>query len=127
MQRQADALVGTLREFINQPDYPTLVLGCDDGAVAMPNRVLFSFSQEDEDHYYLVFPNQCPSVGVYVDAIIQALVSQREALNAELVHRGVEPIPPWPLHVEDGRYAPAQRLQAAIEHCGQHLPGPDAI
>lgn len=127
MQRQADALVGTLREFINQPDYPTLVLGSDDAAVAFPNKVLYSFSQEDEDHYFLLFPNPCPKVGAYIDAIIQALVSQREALNAELVHRGVEPIPSWPLQVEDNRYAPAQRLQAAIEHCGQHLPGPDDI
>ena len=62
MQRQANALVGTLREFINQPDYPTLVLGCDDAAVALPNRTLLSFSQEDEDHYFLLFPNPSPSV-----------------------------------------------------------------
>jgi tetratricopeptide (TPR) repeat protein len=127
MQRQADALVGTLREFIEQPDYPTLVLGSDDAAVALPNRTLHSFSQGDDDHYFLLFPNPCPSVGAYIDAIVQALVSQREALNAELVHRNVEPLPPWPLQVEDSRYSPAQRLQAAIEHCGQHLPGPDEI
>jgi tetratricopeptide (TPR) repeat protein len=127
MQRQANALVGTLREFINQPDYPTLVLGCDDAAVALPNRTLLSFSQEDEDHYYLLFPNPCPSAAEYVEAIAQALATQLETLNAELVRRQVEPIPPWPLEVQDARYPPAQRLQVAIEHAGKHLPGPDDI
>jgi hypothetical protein len=127
MQRAADALVGTLREFINQPDYPTLVLGATDAAVALPNRTLYSFSQEDEDHYFLLFPNPAPNGAAYMDAIAQALVPQREALNAGLVARGAEPLPPWPLEVEDSRIPPAQRLRAAIEFCGQHLPQPDDI
>jgi hypothetical protein len=127
MQRAADALVGTLREFINQPDYPTLVLGCDDAAVALPNRTLYSFSQEDQDHYYLLFPNPCPSAAAYMDAIAQALVPQREALNAGLVARGAQPLPPWPLEVEDSRIPPPRRLRAAIEYCGEHLPQPDEI
>lgn len=127
MQRAADALVGTLREFINQPDYPTLVLGATDAAVALPNRTLYSFSQEDEDHYYLLFPNPCPTAAAYMDAIAQALVPQREALNAGLVARGAEPLPPWPLEVEDSRLAPVVRLRAAIQFCGEHLPQPDDI
>jgi tetratricopeptide (TPR) repeat protein len=127
MQRAADALVGTLREFINQPDFPTLVLGATDAAVALPNRTLYSFSQEDDDHYFLLFPNACPNAAAYMDAIAQALVPQREALNAGLVARGAEPLPPWPLEVEDSRIAPAQRLRAAIEYCGRYLPQPDEI
>ena len=127
MQRAADALVGTLREFINQPDFPTLVLGATDAAVALPNRTLYSFSQEDEDHYFLLFSNPCPNAAAYMDAIAQALVPQREALNAGLVARGAEPLPPWPLEVEDSRIAPTQRLCAAIQYCGQHLPQPDDI
>jgi len=127
MQRAADALVGTLREFIKQPDYPTLVLGATDAAVALPNRTLYAFSQEDEDHYFLLFPNPAPTPAAYMDAIAQALVPQREALNAGLVARGAEPLPPWPLEVEDSRLPPAQRLRAAIEYCGTHLPRPDDI
>lgn len=127
MQRAADALVGTLREFINQPDYPTLVLGVADGAVALPNRTLYAFSQEDQDHYYLLFPNPCPDAATYMESIAQALVPQREALNAALVARGAEPLPPWPLEVEDSRLPPVKRLRAAIEYCGQHLPQPDDI
>lgn len=127
MQRAVDALLGTLREFINQPDYPTLVLGATDAAVALPNRSLYSFSQEDQDHYYLLFPNPCPTAAEYMDAIAGALGPQREALNAGLVARGAEPLPPWPLEVEDSRVPPARRLRAAIEFCGQYLPQPDDI
>ncbi len=127
MQRAADALVGTLREFINQPDYPTLVLGGTDPAIALPNRTLYSFAQEDEDHYYLIFTNPCASAPAYMDAIAESLVTQREALNAELVARQLEPLPPFPLEVEDSRVPPAKRLQAAVQWCGQHMIGPDDI
>jgi len=127
MQREADALVGSLREFIDQPDYPTLVLQCTDAASALPNRTLYSFSQEDEDHYYLLYPSPCPNARAYMDSIAQSLATQRDGLNAGLTHKGLEPLPPLPLEVEDGRYAPAQRLVAAIKWCGEHLPGPDDI
>ncbi|MDF3071200.1 MAG: hypothetical protein K0R38_6801 [Polyangiaceae bacterium] len=127
MQRAADALVGTLREFINQPDYPTLVMGGTDAAIALPNRTLYSFGQEDEDHYYLLFTSPCPSAPVYMDAIAESLVTQREALNAELVARQIAPLPPFPLEVEDSRVPPAKRLQAAVQWCGQHMIGPDDI
>ena len=129
MQRTANALVGTLRQFIAQPDYPTLVLGTNDTGIALTNRTLYSFSQEDQDNYYLLYPNPCPSAAAYVDAIVQALVTQREALNAEIVarHPGFEPLPPWPLVVEDSRRPPAERLRAAMEFLSEHLPGPDPI
>jgi tetratricopeptide (TPR) repeat protein len=129
MQRTANALVGTLRQFIAQPDYPTLVLGTNDTGIALTNRTLYSFSQEDQDNYYLLYSNPCPSAGAYVDAIVQGLVTQREALNAEIVarHPGFEPLPAWPLVVEDSRHPPAQRLRAAMDHLSQHLPGPDPI
>lgn len=127
MQRAADALVGTLREFINQPDYPTLVLGGTDSAIGLPNRTLYSFAQEDEDHYYLIFTDPCPSAPAYMDAIAKSLVTQREALNAELVAQQIEPLPPFPLEVEDSRVPPAKRLQRAVEWCGEHFIGPDDI
>jgi len=126
MPSQADELVGTLRGFIDQPDYPTLVLGGGDGEMAFPSATLQSFSQEDEDDYYLLYPEPCPSAPAYMDAIAKSLAAQREAYNIGLADKGLEPWPPLPLEVEDGRYPPARRLVAVAKYVGEHLP-PGAI
>ncbi|MDQ2643909.1 MAG: hypothetical protein M3020_08855 [Myxococcota bacterium] len=122
MPSQADELVGTLRGFIDQPDYPTLVLGGEDGEMAFPSATLQSFSQQDEDDYYLLYPDPCPSAAVYMDAIAKSLATQREAYNIGLKDQGLEPWPPLPLEVEDGRYPPARRLVALAKYVGEHLP-----
>ncbi len=83
MQRAADALVGTLREFINQPDYPTLVLGGTDSAIGAsqpdalqrsPKKTRITTTSSSRI--------RAPSAPAYMDAIAQSLVTQREALNA---------------------------------------------
>lgn len=127
MQREAEALMGSLRDFIDQPDYPTLVLGANDVTTAFPSRTLYEYDRQDELNYYLVFPFPCPSASEYMDGIVKALDPQREAFNQELMARGMQPFPPWPLEVPDSRYPPAQRLQALIEYLGEHLPEPGAI
>ncbi len=122
MPSQADELVGTLRGFIDQPDYPTLVLGGEDGEMAFPSATLQSFSQQDEDDYYLLYPDACPSAPAYMDAIAKSLATQREAYNIGLKDQGLEPWPPLPLEVEDARYPPARRLVALAKYVGEHLP-----
>jgi hypothetical protein len=126
MPSQADELVGTLRGFIDQPDYPTLVLGGNDGEMAFPSGTLQSFAQQDEDNYYLLYPDPCASAPAYMDAIAKSLASQREAYNIGLKDHGLEPWPPLPLEVEDGRYPPARRIVALAKYVGEHLP-PGAI
>lgn len=122
MQREADALVGTLRGFVDQPDYPTLVLGGNDASMALPARTLDSFDVQDQQNYYLTFPGPCPSAGKYVDGIVESLGTQREAFSMELEARGLQPLPAWPLEVQDSRYPPARRLRALIEYLGAQLP-----
>ena len=127
MQREANALMNSLREFIDQPDYPTLVLGSNDVTVALPNRTLYEYDSQDELNYYLLFPGPCTDAGAYMDGIIEALEPQREAFNMELEARSLSPLPPWPIEVPDSRYPPVQRLRALVAYCGQHLPEPGAI
>src|SRR5687767_927861 len=122
MQREADALVGTLRGFIDQPDYPTLVLGGSDASMVLPSRTLYDFDTQDEDNYYLLFPDPCANAAAYMDALAKALGTQREAMNAQLNANGKPALPPWPLEVEDSRYPAVKRLRAIIDYCGQHLP-----
>lgn len=123
MERQAAALLTSLREFIDQPDYPTLVLSATDLSIIFPNRMLANLDRQDEDTYYLLYPEPCTSAVAYMDVIAARVSEELEVLNTELAARQVAPLPSLPLEVNDSRYPPAQRLRAAIEHCGTHLPG----
>ncbi len=127
MKRQADALVGSLREFIAQPDYPTLVLNGRDSDMMLPNRALVGLDAQDDDNYYLVFPQPCIDAAAYMSLIAESLAMQLEVVNTELGARQLEPLPELPPLVRDERYPPVQRLRAAIEHCGQHLLGDSPI
>ncbi len=127
MQRRADGLVTFLREFAAQPDYPTLILNGTDASMTFPNCALAAFDRQDEEAYYLLFPQACTSAASYMSAIAQALADQLELFQAELAARDLAPLPELPLSVRDARHAPAERLRAAVEYCGEHLPGSDPI
>ena len=123
MQRQADALVSSLRDFIDQPDYPTLVLNGSDASIVFPNMSLAALDRQDEGTYYLLFPEPCANAATYMDGIARRLATELEVLNTEFAARQLAPLPPLPLEVSDARYPPTRRLRAAIDHCGAHLPG----
>jgi tetratricopeptide (TPR) repeat protein len=123
LKRQAESLLTSLREFIDQPDYPTLVMSATDLSIIIPNRMLANLDKQDEDTYYLLYPETCVSAQAYMDAIAASIANQLEILNTEFASRNLPNIPSLPLQVSDSRYLPAQRLQLAIEHCGEHLPG----
>jgi hypothetical protein len=123
MQRQADALVSSLRDFIAQSDYPTLVLNGADPAIVFASRGLSALDRQDDAAYYLLFPEPCTDAVAYMSAVARRLTDELEVFNAELAARKMPPLPPFPVEVSDGRYPPAKRLRAAIDHCDAHLPG----
>jgi hypothetical protein len=123
MKRQVEALTASLREFVEQPDYPTLVLDATDSANVFPLKILAAFDRQDEEHYYLLFPEPCAAASAYFDAILKAVGDQIEIFNAELKARGMAPWPEPPLEVNDSRQPPARRLEAIIRFMGEHLPG----
>jgi tetratricopeptide (TPR) repeat protein len=116
-------LLKSLREFIAQPDYPTLVLNARDADLVYPNRTLAAFDREDEQTYYLLFPQACADAQSYMNVIAASLREQLEVLETELPGRGQPPLPDLPLAVGDARYPPEQRLRSAVEFLGEHLPG----
>jgi tetratricopeptide (TPR) repeat protein len=127
VQRQADALVSSLRDFIDQPDYPTMVVNGSDASIIFPNTSLAALDRQDDATYYLLFPDPCANAATYMDGIARRLTTQLEVLNTELTARRLAALPPLPLAASDARYAPVQRLRAVIDHCGAHLPGPAPI
>jgi tetratricopeptide (TPR) repeat protein len=127
MQRLVDTLRESLNEFIAQPDYPTLVLDGSDSALVLPTRILAGLDRQDEDHYYLLFPQPCAEANRYVAAVIESLSLQLEVFNAELAARGRPSLPPFPLEVTDGRQPTDRRLEGAVRHMGRHLPGDSPV
>lgn len=120
MRDESDALASGLREFIDQPDYPTLLLSGSDGSMALPSRMLAAFDRQDPDHLYLLCVAPCHSASAYVDGIARALGLQREALNEQLARKSRPLWPPLPLALTDARATPSDRLRAAIDYVGLH-------
>jgi len=50
MKASVEALTASLREFIDQPDYPTLVLDATDSANVFPLKILAAFDRQDEEN-----------------------------------------------------------------------------
>ena len=96
MHDQANALLVSLREFIAQPDYPTLVLNGNDASMIFPNRALAAFDREDDGDFYLLFPQPFTDAGDYMGIIAESLTQQLEILNAEIAARQVAPVPGLP-------------------------------
>ncbi|HTV24757.1 MAG TPA: hypothetical protein VMG12_38960 [Polyangiaceae bacterium] len=127
MQRQIDTLARSLGEFIDQPDYPTLVLNGTDAALVLPTRILAGRDRQDDDHYYLLFPEPCVDAAQYLAAIVRSLKKQIEVFGAELGARKLPPWPALPLEAEDARQAPDRRLELIVRYMGRQLPGSSPI
>ena len=127
MKASVEALTASLREFIEQPDYPTLVLDATDSANVFPLKILSAFDRQDEENYYLLFPQPCAAASAYLDEIAKSVGAQIEIFGAELAARKLPPWPQPPLEMSDSRQPLERRLQAIIRFMGEHLPGAGSI
>jgi tetratricopeptide (TPR) repeat protein len=127
VQRQIDALVASLRDFVAQPNYPTLVIDSTDAAVVFPSRILAAFDRQDDEAYYLLFPQPCADAGAYFDELLRTLKLQLDVFNQELAARALPPLAALPLEVEDGRQPGPRRLEALVRQLGRQLPGSSPI
>lgn len=116
MRREFVALESSMRRFIEQPDYPTLLITASDSDVAVPTKVLNNWDRQWESHIFLIFPYDCHDVADYLRQSMEALALQIDAANAEHASKSHPTWSPLPLSCMDPRQPPAKRLQAAIEH-----------
>lgn len=116
MRREFVAMESSMRQFIEQPDYPTLLISASDSDVMAPVKVLNNWDRQWQSHIFLIFPFDCNDATDYLRQSMDALAKQIDAANAE---RAVKSQPAWaplPLFCMDPRQPPAKCLQAAIEH-----------
>ena len=116
MQREFAATDAALGEFIEQPDYPTLVLGASDLDTVLAFKMLQERDRRDARRVYLLFPFECDAPGHYLTQCMQSLAAQIAAENQARAEARIEPWAELPLLCTDPAQSPAQRLRAAIEH-----------
>jgi tetratricopeptide (TPR) repeat protein len=121
MRQEFMGMESALREFIKQPDHPTLIINASDSDVAVPASLLNNWDREWDTHIFLLFPFECGNAGQYLDHCMQALAAQIGAFNQEQerTKEGADADAAWaplPLFCRDPRQTPAKRMQAAVEH-----------
>ncbi|MFD1560998.1 tetratricopeptide repeat protein [Paraburkholderia silviterrae] len=116
MQREYAATDAALGAFIEQPDYPTLVLGATDLDVVLAFKMLQERDRRDARRIYLLFPFECDMPGHYLQQCLQSLEAQIAAENQARVEAGEVLWAELPLLCADPGQPPARRLKAAIEH-----------
>jgi hypothetical protein len=122
MRREFVAMESALREFVEQPDYPTLIIDCTDNDVVFPINVFQNWERQWDGPVFLNFPFECNDVAHYVQQCMNRLVAEIDIGNEERRSRGETPWPPLPLLCSDIRQLPSIRLYAAIEHVRGLVP-----
>ncbi|CAB3787333.1 hypothetical protein LMG28688_02445 [Paraburkholderia caffeinitolerans] len=116
MQREFAATDAALGDFIEQPDYPTLVLGASDLDIVLAFKMLQERDRRDAQRIYLLFPFACDAPGRYLQQCMDSLAAQIAAENDARVKEGEPPWAALPLLCTDPGQPPAHRLKAAVEH-----------
>jgi tetratricopeptide (TPR) repeat protein len=122
MRREFKAMESAMRDFIEQPDYSTMIVNASDGDVVFPIRVLQNWDRSWDTHIFLSFPFACNDAADYLQHCIGILKAQLDAGNREQIEQGHEPWPTIPLACLDERLPPAMRLQSAVEYVRRIMP-----
>ncbi len=125
MKRPFDQLRSTLDEFVQQDEYPALVVGCRPDELAYVLKLLQSLEQTHPTHLIAAFHQPFPDAGSYVDGVVRSAAVQLEAAAPLRAERGEPPTPPLPLALMDPRRAPAQRLLDLLDFLRRLLPNED--
>ncbi|MBI3897464.1 MAG: tetratricopeptide repeat protein [Gammaproteobacteria bacterium] len=116
MRREYVAMESAMREFIEQPDYPTLVINCSDADLAMPLAAVKSWDSQWPNHFFLLFPFECVDATSYLQKCMDALTAQIDKVNAQRTADGVDRWPPLPLLCNDARQPLPKRVRIAVEY-----------
>jgi predicted negative regulator of RcsB-dependent stress response len=111
-----------MREFIEQPDYPTMIINTSDNDVLYPSKVLQNFERQTVSEIYMIFPFECKNVNDYMQQCMELLKAQIKAVNDARIEDKLEPWPKLPLFCSDTRQVPFARLRLALDYVRNVLP-----
>lgn len=122
MKRKFEELRENLDEFVQQDEYPMLVVGCLSEELAYAVKFLQALEEKYKQHYIIVFPQEFVTPAGYLDGVVESIRLQVEAGNAFRAEQGAPPMPPIPPALTDPRRTPPQRLEGVLHYLRGLLP-----
>ena len=121
MQRLFSRLDERLRTFVRQRRSLLLLVPCRDEAAAFLLKAIQGFDESSDDVVW-AFHESFGDAASYVEAIVAAVRSRQEALNAKFAAVGERPFPPLPPRVTGATAAPFVRLQTLFLYLRRRIP-----
>jgi hypothetical protein len=125
MKRKFEELRENLDEFVQQDDYPMLVVGCLSEELAYVVKFLQALDEKHPQNYIVVFPQPYEDAARYLDGVVESVRLQVEAAGPMRAEQGAPPFPPLPPTLTDARRTPAQRLRDVLDYLRSLLPNED--
>ena len=122
MKRKFEELSENLDEFVEQDDYPMLVVGALSEELAYVIKFLQALDDKYPQHYILVFPQPFETPTGYLDGVVESIRLQVDAASSSRAERGEPPLPELPPSLVDPGRPPAERLQGVLHYLRSLLP-----
>jgi tetratricopeptide (TPR) repeat protein len=122
MKRKVEELRENLDEFVEQTDYPVLVVGCLSDELAYVVKFLQSLEEKHKEGYFVIFPQTFASPSGYLDGIVESIRTQVTAAQPMRAERGEAPFPPIPPELADVHRPAEERLLGVLHYLRSLLP-----
>jgi tetratricopeptide (TPR) repeat protein len=124
MRRKFEALRESLDEFVQQDEYPVLLVGCLSEELAYVVKFLQALEEKHPHCYFVVFPSPFDGPAEYLDGVVENVRAQVAGANELRPQRGEPPFPAVPEELSDRRRAPEERLRGVLDYLRELLPPP---
>lgn len=125
MRRKFEELRESLDEFVQQDEYPILLVGCLSEELAYVVKFLQALEEKHPHCYFVVFPSPFDSAAAYLDGVVENLRAQVAGANELRPQRGEPPLPEVPEALADHGRAPEERLRGVLDYLRGLLPPPE--
>jgi tetratricopeptide (TPR) repeat protein len=126
MKRKIEELRENLDEFVQQDDYPILLVGCVSEELAYVVKFVQSLDEIHEHCYFVTFPEPFESPVAYLDAVVNNVETQIAGANEVRAQEGEPLLPVVPAELNDLRRTPEQRLRGVLDYLRSLLPDASA-
>lgn len=122
MKRKFEELRENLDEFVQQTDYPVLLVGALPEEVPYVTQYLVSLDQVHAHSFFLTFTHPFESAGAYVDLMLESVQVQLAEAAPARAEDKLPPLPPVPSALLEPVLAPADKLRGLLRYLPSLLP-----